>query len=274
MTNVKVDCYQSQLQELQRLYSSTRREHLATDLIPQLTSLKSSLSTTLIHQKGIYHNAKTAYEDQYPLLSRLLQSKSSRSSKKDVSERQKAYKHTEWFLKQITKLYDDVKAECAMVEIRDTFEAGICGVYNPLTGKVEWRKSWHGSICGVFNPHLGVIEWNEAWKEGVNGVYNPRSRRVEWWTCWHGGVYGVWNPKLGCIEWMEKWHHGVCGVWNPVKECIEWNLMHQGAVIGWFDWESKSVVWMEKFRHGLGAIVRDRDGAYLSVTSSGWFDED
>lgn len=159
-------------------------------------------------------------------------------------------------------------------EIKIRLNGSVSGVYNPLSGQVEWKEMDRGGVCGVFNPRTMEVEWKSRKGFGVHGVYNELSRKVEWRYCRNGGVYGVWNPLAEEVIWKESYREGVCGVWDPVFETVIFKTFRNGCIVGWFDERERKVVWRRKERHGICVVLRSHNSEqpYISVCANfcGW----
>ncbi|MBM3463479.1 MAG: hypothetical protein FJX76_15370 [Armatimonadetes bacterium] len=154
-------------------------------------------------------------------------------------------------------------------ESKSAYQRGQGGVYNPMSGEIQWHSAYARGVGGAYNPNTGEVEWKSAYSRGVAGVYNPVTGEVQWQQHYDRGVAGVFNPLRGDVEWKISYHRGVGGVWNPLKGGVEWKDGYERgvAVAGAFDFKTGQVEWKTGYQRGIALVSTDPLQPTLSSAS-------
>ncbi len=78
--------------------------------------------------------------------------------------------------------------------------------------QIYWKESWRAGVAGVYHSGNKMIEWRECFQAGVACVMNPETEELEWKKSWHHGIAGVYNPTTKQVEWKESWKTGIVAI--------------------------------------------------------------
>eukprot|EP00924_Labyrinthula_sp_SR-Ha-C_P001004 augustus_masked-scaffold_7-processed-gene-10.3-mRNA-1 protein AED:1.00 eAED:1.00 QI:0/-1/0/0/-1/1/1/0/339 len=170
---------------------------------------------------------------------------------------------------ELARAYPDLLIKSQRVEKRKLRHGSICGIFNPLTGEVEWKQRSNGGCFGVWNPLKERIEWRQNINRAVCGVWNPDMEQIEWKDRFGGGICGVWHPIKRKIYWNTTTRGGICGVWNPYSEEIEWRTEKDAGVCGYFSPSYGGVEWIVEPDSGVCCVIKNPEGnGYITSCSN------
>ncbi len=126
--------------ELERVAATTRRENM-TSLKPRAKALVDRAEKVTTE---LYEAVTEALKESNGAVVASLQERLITAS--DLADR-------------VRQLHESIDAEAEDVEVRTLHDIGICGVYNELTGKVEWKQEGKQGLSGRYNPTTKRIDW-------------------------------------------------------------------------------------------------------------------
>jgi hypothetical protein len=247
-----IDFLESRAAILVKTQARTRREDVAT-LIPQASKLVADSEAELAQDKQIASDAATKFRQKF---SASPMSREAQAYKIEIVTPAQQHVHAaELALKHARAARESVVREAQPVEVRSLFGGGICGVYNELTGKVDWKTQIDGGIAGVYDPVKADVQWVSQLGGGAAVVREASGEIVSKRTI-GSGIAGYVDPATGKAQFITDFDSGVAAIVDD-KGVLHQESHLLNGVAAYVDPADGKVKFTDpKYHEGVAAVYR------------------